>query len=54
MHKITVVSQHAKAAGDPPYRVVDGELRAPLEDSGGIHGWYEKLGIFNGNPAPDS
>ncbi|MFB9668822.1 plasmid pRiA4b ORF-3 family protein [Glutamicibacter nicotianae] len=54
MHKITVVSQHAKAAGDPPYRVVDGELRAPLEDSGGIHGWYEKLGFFNGNPAPDS
>lgn len=52
MHKITVESQCGGAAGDPRYRVLDGALRAPLEDSGGIHGWNEKLGIFNGDPVP--
>ncbi|WPR65766.1 plasmid pRiA4b ORF-3 family protein [Glutamicibacter protophormiae] len=53
MHKITVESQRAKARDEAPYRVMDGQLRAPLEDSGGIHGWQEKLSIFHGAPAPE-
>ncbi|RKS20691.1 pRiA4b ORF-3-like protein [Arthrobacter sp. AG1021] len=53
MHKITVEAQRAKAPGEAPYRVVAGQLRAPLEDSGGIHGWQEKLSILQGNPAPE-
>lgn len=53
MHKVTVESCRDMIQGEAPYRVVDGQLRAPLEDSGGILGWYDKLSILNGGPAPD-
>ncbi|WP_411731188.1 plasmid pRiA4b ORF-3 family protein [Paeniglutamicibacter sp.] len=43
MHLITEESSRALDPEDPEARVLDGALRVPLEDSGGLGGWYEML-----------
>ena len=43
MHRITEESSRALGPAAPEARVIDGALRVPLEDSGGLGGWYEML-----------
>ncbi|PQZ94870.1 hypothetical protein CQ018_05890 [Arthrobacter sp. MYb227] len=43
MHTITVESTRIPESGEPIARILDGAMRIPLENSGGLHGWYEML-----------
>jgi hypothetical protein len=43
MHLITEESSRPLDPGAPEARVLDGALRVPLEDCGGLGGWYEML-----------
>ncbi len=43
MHLITEESSRPLDPAAPEARVLDGALRVPLEDSGGLGGWYEML-----------
>ncbi len=46
MHRIDLVDRDAVRPGEPPASLVDGERRAPYEDSGGIGGYAEMLEIL--------
>lgn len=46
IHRITVESRHELKSEDSKYQVLDGQLRAPLEDSGGLGGWHQKLEVY--------
>ncbi|WP_404290029.1 plasmid pRiA4b ORF-3 family protein [Glutamicibacter arilaitensis] len=46
IHRITVESRRELKSEDSKYLVLDGRLRAPLEDSGGLGGWHRKLEIY--------
>ena len=54
MHTISLESTRIAAPGEPIARVLDGAMRIPLEDSGGLHGWYEMLSLENGKSDVDS
>ena len=41
MHVVTEESSRPLDPEAPESRVTDGALHVPLEDSGGLHGWYE-------------
>lgn len=43
LHKLEVLGSREATAGEPRMQVLDGSLRAPIEDSGGLCGWYGKL-----------
>ncbi|MGJ9403084.1 plasmid pRiA4b ORF-3 family protein [Arthrobacter sp. KK5.5] len=43
MHTIRLVSERPANVEDPEALVLDGALRVPLEDVGGLHGWYAAL-----------
>lgn len=43
MHLITEESSRALDPAAPTARVLEGAMRVPLEDSGGLSGWYETL-----------
>lgn len=47
MHTITVESTRSADPGESIANVLDGAMRVPLEDSGGLHGWYEMLKLEN-------
>ncbi len=47
MHRLTLESATPCPDGQCAARVLEGELRAPVEDSGGLSGWYDKLEEFN-------
>lgn len=54
MHRITLAG--SRTVTDDPLlpRVLDGAMRAPIEDSGGIGGWYEKLeALTSANPTEE-
>lgn len=53
MHTIAVESTRIANSGEPIARILDGAMRVPLEDSGGLHGWYEMLKLESGKSATD-
>lgn len=42
-HRLELTGSRPALAGDPVARLVEGSRRAPLEDSGGIHGYQDLL-----------
>ena len=46
-HRLTLESSTPCPDRQCAARVLEGELRAPVEDSGGLSGWYDKLEEFN-------
>lgn len=46
IHRIDLIDRDAARVGEPPASIVAGERRGPLEDSGGVHGYQEKLAII--------
>ncbi|HAY43137.1 MAG TPA: hypothetical protein DCY59_06100 [Micrococcaceae bacterium] len=46
IHQITVESRRGLKPDDSKYKVLVGQLRGALEDSGGIGGWSNKLKIY--------
>lgn len=47
VHRISVLGRRATDDDEPDQKLLDGALRAPIEDSGGISGWYEKLDVIS-------
>lgn len=43
LHRIDLIERGAMDAHEPPVTLVRGENRGPFEDSGGLHGYREKL-----------
>ena len=46
-HRIDLMGSRPAAAADPTARLLDGARRAPLEDSGGIHGYQRLLAVLH-------
>ncbi|MGO2030065.1 MAG: plasmid pRiA4b ORF-3 family protein [Glutamicibacter ardleyensis] len=53
IHRITVESRRETKPEDSKYKVLEGQLRAPLEDSGGLGGWSNKLEIYRSTERSD-
>lgn len=54
MHRLTVESSRIVSEENPMPKILGGAMRAPIEDSGGIGGWYEKLpALASSNPTPE-
>lgn len=49
IHLIELIERIERSQGGPQAVLLGGERRGPLEDSGGVSGYYEKLGILD-NP----
>ncbi len=46
IHRIDLIESIAMTPADPPVRLIRGERRGPLEDSGGIDGYQELLRVL--------
>lgn len=53
LHRLELVSQRPADGGAPPARLIDGDRRGPLEDSGGMPGYEEILDVLADRTHPE-
>lgn len=53
MHRLDLIGSAAAPPHQPPVLLLDGQRRAPYENSGGLPGYDEKLGVLADSTHPD-